>query len=141
MSLTSDKMAVSGCHILWAEDNLVNQRLTVRLLENQGHSVVVAGDGNEALAALDKEIFDLILMDVQMPHLNGYEATAAIREREATAGGHIPIIAMTAHALKGDRERCLEAGMDGYLSKPIDTKQLLEAVRHSAARHDKGWEK
>jgi CheY-like chemotaxis protein len=71
MSLTSDKMAVSGCHILWAEDNLVNQRLTVRLLENQGHSVVVAGDGNEALAALDKEIFDRILMDVQMPHLKG----------------------------------------------------------------------
>jgi CheY-like chemotaxis protein len=114
--------------ILLAEDNPVNQRLAVRLLEKQGHRVVVTGNGKEALAALERERFDLILMDVQMPEMGGFEASAHIREREKTAGGHIPIIAMTAHALKGDRERCLDAGMDAYVAKPVESRLLFEAI-------------
>jgi signal transduction histidine kinase/CheY-like chemotaxis protein len=115
-------------HILLAEDNEVNQKLAVRLLQKRGHSVVVAADGLQALAALEKEAFDLILMDVQMPVINGYEATEAIRARERQSGAHIPIIAMTAHAMKGDREHCLNMGMDGYVSKPITTRDLFEAI-------------
>jgi CheY-like chemotaxis protein len=122
------------CHILLAEDNVVNQRLAMRLLEKKGHSVVVASNGLEALATLEREAFDLILMDVQMPEMNGYEATAAIREKEKAAGGHIPIIAMTAHAMKGDRERCLDTGMDHYVSKPIDTKELFAAIQEVVLR-------
>ena len=101
--------------VLLAEDNAVNQRLTVRLLEKRGHTVAVAGNGLEALAALRKESFDLVFMDVQMPEMDGFEATAAIREEETKSGRHQQIIALTAHAMKGDRERCLAAGMDGYL--------------------------
>jgi len=114
--------------ILLAEDNAVNQQLAVRLLEKRGHRVVVAGNGMEALAALAEQTFDLILMDVQMPELDGFSATAAIRARERATGGHIPIIAITAQSMKGDRERCLEAGMDGYISKPILIKEVLEAI-------------
>src|SRR4030095_4182956 len=120
--------------VLLAEDNTVNQRLATRLLEKQGHSVVIAVNGRQAVAAFESEAFDLILMDVQMPELNGYEATGAIREREKVSGGHVPIIAMTAHAMKGDRERCLQAGMDGYVSKPIDTRELFEAIEQVTAR-------
>jgi CheY-like chemotaxis protein/HPt (histidine-containing phosphotransfer) domain-containing protein len=120
--------------VLLAEDNKVNQKLASRLLEKQGHSVVIAINGREAVAAFESEAFDLILMDVQMPELNGYEATAAIREREKVSGRHIPIIAMTAHAMKGDRERCLQAGMDGYVSKPIDTRELFDAIEQVTAR-------
>jgi two-component system sensor histidine kinase/response regulator len=119
-------------HILLAEDNAINQKLAVRLLEKEGHRVVVASTGCQAVAALESEAFDLILMDVQMPEMNGYEATAAIREKEKAAGGHIPIIAMTAHAMKGDRERCLAAGMDGYVSKPIKTEELIVAIEEVA---------
>jgi CheY-like chemotaxis protein/HPt (histidine-containing phosphotransfer) domain-containing protein len=121
-------------HILLAEDIPVNQKLAVRTLERWGHTVVVAGDGKVALAALeraaapDERPFDLVLMDVQMPEMGGFDATAAIRAREAQTGGHLPIIAMTAHAMKGDRERCLEAGMDGYVSKPIQAAALLAAI-------------
>jgi two-component system sensor histidine kinase/response regulator len=115
-------------HILLAEDNAVNQRLAVRLLEKEGHSVVVAGDGQQALEVFTREAFDLILMDVQMPEMNGYEVTAAIRESERASGEHVPIIAMTAHAMKGDRERCLGAGMDGYVSKPIRPGDLLRSM-------------
>jgi CheY-like chemotaxis protein len=123
-------------HILLAEDNAVNQRLAVTLLEKRGHKVVVAGNGREALAALDRESFELILMDVQMPEMDGFAATRAIREREASADGgrapgssaHIPIIAMTAHAMKGDRERCHEAGMDSYVSKPIRAQELFQVI-------------
>ncbi len=115
-------------HILLAEDSLVNQRLATALLERHGHRVQVAGSGAEALAALEVDRFDLILMDVQMPQLDGLEATRKIREREQVRGGHIPIIAMTAHALKGDRERCLEAGMDEYVSKPVRERNLLAAI-------------
>jgi PAS domain S-box-containing protein len=114
--------------ILLAEDNAINQCLAARLLEKQGHSVSVAGNGKEALAALERERFDLVLMDVQMPDMGGFEATAHIRKRERDTGGHIPVIALTAHAMKGDRERCLDAGMDGYVSKPVQGSDLAEAI-------------
>ena len=114
--------------ILLAEDNIINQKMVVRMLEKQGHKVVVAKDGREALDSLEKQSFDLVLMDVQMPGMDGFEATAAIREKEKETGGHIPIVAMTAHAMKGDRERCLGAGMDDYVSKPIQPEQLLKAI-------------
>jgi CheY-like chemotaxis protein len=102
------------------------------MLERRGHSVVLAVTGREAVAALEREPFDLVLMDVEMPEMDGLEATAAIRERERKTGGRIPVIAMTAHAMKGDRERFLEAGMDGYIAKPIDIEQLYEAVEKVA---------
>jgi CheY-like chemotaxis protein len=114
--------------VLLAEDNPVNQRLVVKLMEKQGHSLVVTGNGREALTALEREEFDLVLMDVQMPEMGGFEAAGCIREREKSTGRHIPIIAMTAHALKGDRERCLEAGMDTYVSKPVQSRLLFEAI-------------
>ncbi len=114
--------------VLLAEDGLVNQKVAVILLERRGHSVTIANTGAEALDLLERERFDLILMDVQMPVMDGFEATAAIREREKTAGGHLPIVAMTAHAMKGDRERCLAAGMDGYLSKPFRPNELFRAI-------------
>jgi CheY-like chemotaxis protein len=114
--------------VLLAEDNPVNQKLAVRLLEKRGHAVVAAGDGRQALAALAQEHFDVVLMDVQMPDMDGFEATAAIRDEEKTTGAHVPIIAMTAHAMKGDEERCLRAGMDGYVSKPIDAPSLFRTI-------------
>jgi two-component system sensor histidine kinase/response regulator len=114
--------------ILLAEDNLVNQTVAVRLLEKRGYTVVVAGNGRAALAALEQNNFDLVLMDVQMPELDGFETTVAIRAKEELTGAHIPIIAMTAHALKGDQERCMASGMDGYLSKPIRVEELLAIV-------------
>jgi two-component system, sensor histidine kinase and response regulator len=124
-----DTAAPQVClRILLAEDNLVNQRLAMRLLEKRGHQVTVAGNGQEAVAATEKNTFDLVLMDLQMPEMDGFEATAALREREKETGIHLPVIALTAHALKGDRERCLEAGMDGYLSKPIRAQELDAAL-------------
>jgi PAS domain S-box-containing protein len=142
--------------VLLAEDNLVNQRLAVRLLEKLGHRVTVVGNGREALAALFPEppgdrsqgagvkgrggedgssltpSFDVVLMDVQMPEVDGFEATALIRVREKETGGHVPVIAMTAHAMKGDRERCLAAGMDGYLAKPVQARELAQALEAAA---------
>jgi len=120
--------------VLLAEDNLVNQRLAVRLLEKRGHRVAVAGNGREALEPLEKESFDLVFMDVQMPEMDGLEATAVIREKEARTGLHQPIIALTAHAMKGDREKCLEAGMDGYLTKPIRPQELDQVLEDHLAR-------
>ncbi|MBI4534576.1 MAG: response regulator [Candidatus Melainabacteria bacterium] len=115
-------------HVLLAEDNIVNQKMVVRRLEKWGHTVVLANNGQEALEWLNKEHFDLVLMDLQMPGMDGLSATEAIRERERTTGKHVPIIALTAHALKGDAERCLQAGMDDYVAKPIDSERLLEVI-------------
>jgi len=115
-------------HILLAEDNRVNQRVALHTLEKQGHTVVVVGDGQAALTALAQAPFDLVLMDIQMPVLDGLAATAAIRAQEQTQGAHVPIIAMTAHAMRGDRERCLAAGMDGYVTKPLKATDLAAAI-------------
>jgi signal transduction histidine kinase/CheY-like chemotaxis protein/ligand-binding sensor domain-containing protein len=115
--------------VLLAEDNVVNQVLASRLLEKHGHTVVVASDGRKALEALGKQKFDLVVMDVSMPEMDGFEAAAAIRAKEEGTGSHIPIIAMTAHAMKGDRERCLAAGMDAYVSKPIQASELFETIK------------
>ncbi len=114
--------------ILLAEDNIVNQRLAMRLLQKHGHAVTVANNGQEALAALEGDTFHLVLMDVQMPIVDGFEATAVIRERERHTGAHVPIVALTAHAIKGDEERCLQAGMDAYVSKPLRTADLFDAI-------------
>jgi two-component system, sensor histidine kinase and response regulator len=114
--------------ILLAEDNMVNQRLVVRLLEKYGHTMIVASTGREVLAALAQQPIDLVLMDVQMPDMDGLEATAVIREQERQCGGHLPIIALTAHAMKGDQERCLASGMDDYISKPINAQTLSAAI-------------
>jgi signal transduction histidine kinase/CheY-like chemotaxis protein len=114
--------------ILLAEDNAVNQRLAVRLLEKRGHRVTVAADGREALAAIEKQKYDLVLMDVQMPEMDGFAATTTIRENEKTTGAHILIVAMTANAMKGDQERCLAIGMDGYISKPIESQRLFQII-------------
>jgi two-component system, sensor histidine kinase and response regulator len=119
--------------ILLAEDNMVNQKLTVRLLEKRGHTVVVVKTGKEALAVWQREPFDLILMDVQMPEMDGFEATSAIRAAERIKGGHTPIIAMTAHAMIEDRQRCLAAGMDEYVSKPIQVQTVFEAIANVCA--------
>jgi two-component system, sensor histidine kinase and response regulator len=116
-------------HILLVEDNVINQTLAVHLLQKRGHTVVTATNGKEAIAALEKEHFDLVLMDIQMPEMNGFEATAIIREKEKTASSRIPIVALTAHAMKGDRERCLAAGMDGYVSKPIRPEELSKVIQ------------
>jgi two-component system sensor histidine kinase/response regulator len=120
--------AAGPLRILVAEDNAVNRRLVIGLLEPLGHRLTLTVNGREALDALDRETFDLVLTDVQMPEMDGFELTAAIRQREQATGGHIPIVAMTAHALKGDRERCLAAGMDDYVSKPIRAADLLRAI-------------
>jgi CheY-like chemotaxis protein len=115
--------------ILLAEDNPVNRRVALYILQKAGHSTVAVGNGQEALDALRQDPFDLVLMDVQMPVMDGFEATLAIRAEEAGTGRHLPIIAMTAHAMKGDRERCLAVGMDDYVSKPIHSADLLRAIR------------
>ncbi len=120
--------------ILLAEDNLVNQRLAIRLLEKRGHRVSVAANGREALAALEKASYDLVLMDVQMPEMDGMEATARIREKEKLTGGHQPVVALTAHAMKGDQELCLAAGMDGYLTKPLRQQELDELLENYTRR-------
>jgi two-component system, sensor histidine kinase and response regulator len=117
-----------------AEDNRVNQKIAVRLLEKRGHHVVLADSGEEALKALSQSPFDLVLMDVHMPGMDGLDATLAIREKEKSTGLHQPVIAMTALAMKGDRERCLAAGMDGYISKPIDLKELDDILAVYADR-------
>jgi CheY-like chemotaxis protein len=115
-------------HILLAEDSPINRLVVVRVLEKMGHRVSIANNGHEAVAAFEREPFDLVLMDVQMPELGGFEATAIIREKEQFTGKHIPIIALTAHAMKGDRERCHEAGMDGYVTKPVQPKDLFHEI-------------
>ena len=115
--------------VLLAEYNVVNQKLASRLLQKMGHSVVIASDGIEAVHAYQAGEFDVILMDVQMPEMDGLEACAAIRAAELATGRHTPIIGLTAHALRGDRERCLSAGMDDYLAKPVDAHQLAARLQ------------
>ena len=117
-----------GLSVLLAEDNAVNQELAVRLLSKGGHKTVVAQTGKEALALLRKRNFDLVLMDVQMPGMDGFETTTAIRQKERATKSRIPIIAMTAHAMAGDRERCLQAGMDAYVAKPVNSRELFEVI-------------
>jgi CheY-like chemotaxis protein len=111
-----------------AEDNEINQKVASYLLESRGHSVFLAENGLVALSRLEAEHFDLVFMDVQMPEMSGFEATEAIRNKESKTGGHIPIVAVTAHAMKGDRERCLAAGMDAYLPKPIQPRELFRVI-------------
>jgi signal transduction histidine kinase/ligand-binding sensor domain-containing protein/CheY-like chemotaxis protein len=127
-SMMGAEPPAAGMKILLAEDNPVNQRLAVRLLEKRGHSVVVANTGREALDVLSAQPFDLVLMDVQMPEMDGLEATGHIRTHERLHGGHIPVVALTAHTMKGDRERCLAAGMDAFVDKPIDAGKLFEVI-------------
>ncbi len=117
--------------ILLVEDNPANQKLATYILEDRGHVVEIAGDGQEALCLTEQNRYDLILMDVQMPGMSGLDATAIIRQREG-GGGRVPIIAMTAHAMRGDRERCLAAGMDGYLSKPVRAREMVGLVESLA---------
>ncbi len=125
-SIANERTAARSLRVLIAEDNLVNQKLVARLLEKRGHTVRIACNGREALECLVQAPYDLVLMDVQMPDMDGFEATGELRRREKLTGLHTPIIALTAHAMKGDRERCHEAGMDGYLSKPIRAAELDE---------------
>jgi CheY-like chemotaxis protein len=118
--------------VLLAEDNPVNQQVALGLLTRRGHHVTVVDNGRDAVDVSAREPFDLILMDLQMPVMGGIEATAEIRAREAGSSQRLPVIAMTAHAMRGDRDRCLDAGMDGYLSKPIDKDSLFDVVEHTA---------
>ena len=124
---TSEQPLIS--RVLLAEDNVVNQSVARRLLEKQGHIVTVVADGNAALNALQHATYDVVLMDVQMPNMDGLEATMRIRTMEQSTGQHIPVIAMTAHAMQSDRDRCIAAGMDAYLSKPIEAVKLLETIQ------------
>jgi signal transduction histidine kinase/DNA-binding response OmpR family regulator/HPt (histidine-containing phosphotransfer) domain-containing protein len=123
---------ITPARILLAEDNIVNQRVAIGLLQKRGHVVTLAQNGREAVDAVRRETFDLVLMDVQMPEMSGIEATIAIREHEAATGGHVRIVAMTAHAMSGDRDRCMSAGMDGYLSKPIQQALLFQVVEQGS---------
>ncbi len=133
LAAAPSKHAAKPMSILLAEDSLINQKLAIGLLERWGHRVTVANDGEEAVRLSAEQPFDLILMDVQMPALDGLDATRVIRVRERETGRHVPIVAMTAHAMKGDRERCLEVGMDGYLMKPIRAEQLFRQIEELAS--------
>ncbi len=134
LSPPPQSVPMEGVRILLAEDNPVNQKVAVRMLEKRGHQVTVASNGREALDMLEREEFDLVLMDVQMPVMGGLEAAAAIREREKSTGRHVPILAMTASALPSDQRKCMEAGMDAYLSKPVRSQELFDMV----AAHARG---
>ncbi|MGA2117001.1 MAG: ATP-binding protein [Bryobacteraceae bacterium] len=127
-SLSDSPVPFKPLSILLAEDNVVNQKVVVRLLEKRGHKVLVAATGAEAVSACEKQAFDAVLMDVQMPVMDGFEATAKIREHECGTGTRTPILALTAHAMTGDCQRCLQAGMDGYLEKPIQPARLFDLL-------------
>jgi CheY-like chemotaxis protein len=126
--------ARSQLKILLAEDNSINLKLAVHILEKWGHRIFIAKNGKQAVKALEEDTFDIILMDVQMPEMDGFEATKRIREIEKITGKHVPIAAMTAHVMKGDKERCLEAGMDAYISKPIRTKELFYVIERLTSK-------
>jgi len=121
-------LPMGRARILVAEDNIINQRVAEGLLTKRGHEVTLVSNGHQVLEALRRGAFDLVLIDIQMPDMDGFEATAVIRQWERETGRHVRIVAMTAHAMRGDRERCLAAGMDDYLSKPIDHRTLFDAV-------------
>jgi signal transduction histidine kinase/DNA-binding response OmpR family regulator len=125
---TSQGVPAPSLRVLVAEDNAVNQKLAAAMLQKLGHQAVIASNGLQAIETLGRESFDVVLMDVQMPEMDGFTATDVIRRREHDTGAHVPIIAMTAHAMKGDREKCLAAGMDGYLSKPVRSRELIDAL-------------
>ena len=131
LAATSDREA-SGLHILLAEDNPINRSVAAGILEKRGHSLVHAANGHEAVAAAVSEVFDLIFMDVQMPEMDGFEATRMIRESEKRSGRHAKIVAMTAYAMAGDRERCLAAGMDDYIAKPLQTPELIALLARNS---------
>ena len=131
-TLLEGSVAPGALSILLAEDNTVNQKLAARVLEKRGHDVRVVANGREVISECEKGSFDLVLMDVQMPEMDGLEATAGIRSMEASSGAHVPVVAMTAHAMEGDRERCLEAGMDAYLAKPLEPEQMISLVESLA---------
>lgn len=133
-SAESGRKSKRRLHILLAEDNKINRLVVVHLLKKTGHTVSVVENGKEVVSAVEKDAFDLILMDIEMPEMDGLEATKAIREREKTEGKHVPIVAMTAYAMEGDKERFLKSGMDGYLAKPINSADLLEAIQRVAER-------
>jgi signal transduction histidine kinase/CheY-like chemotaxis protein len=135
-AIASRRRSRRPLRILLAEDGIANQKVAVGFLERWGHTVHIAANGREALAALERQPVDLVLMDVHMPELDGLETTAAVRAREEKTGGHLPIVAMTASAMQGDRERCLAAGMDDYVVKPIRSEELFDAVERGAARVD-----
>jgi CheY-like chemotaxis protein len=124
----SQELAPIPLRILIAEDNLVNQRVASMVLKKRGHSAIIANNGREVLSILKGASFDLVLMDVEMPEMDGIDATLAIRESEKRTGGHLPIVALTAHAIDAYKTRCLNAGMDRYLAKPLLPKQLIETV-------------
>ncbi|HBN08347.1 MAG TPA: hypothetical protein DD435_06790 [Cyanobacteria bacterium UBA8530] len=123
-----ESFSLPSLNILLAEDNTINQKMAIRMLAKRNHTVTLARDGQEAVDLWRENSFDLILMDIQMPNLDGFEATAAIRESEKNGGGHCAIVAVTANALKGDREKCLAAGMDGYVAKPLSSEALFEEI-------------
>jgi len=129
--LQTSGLPIRAMRILVVEDNAVNLLLAERLLAKQGHSIRTAADGFEALAILKEETFDAVLMDLQMPRMDGFQTTAAIRRLERGTGNHLPIVALTAHALSGDRERCLAAGMDDYVSKAVQADDLIQGARES----------
>ncbi|MGB7731975.1 MAG: response regulator [Candidatus Acidiferrum sp.] len=122
-------------NILLAEDNKVNQIIAVRLLEKRGWVVTVVANGRDAVASARIGNFDVIILDIQMPEMDGFQAASAIREAERSSGAHVPIVALTAHAMKGDEERCLSAGMDGYVTKPIQTKDLFATIEKILAKN------
>ena len=132
-TLREEARSMPRLRVLLAEDNAVNRRVVSRLLEKRGHRVQTAGTGREAIEAIEKDPYDLVLMDIQMPDMDGLEATTAIRQREKATGHHQCVIALTAHAMKGDRERCLAAGMDGYLAKPVQPEELDELLKACAS--------
>jgi CheY-like chemotaxis protein len=121
--------------VLLVEDNPVNQKVAAALLRKRGHEVCIANDGIEALEAIERGPFDVVLMDIQMPRMGGLEATGVIRERERVTGGHLPILALTALAMHGDGEKCLLAGMDGYVTKPITAADLLQGLAQVIAKY------